>query len=33
LEIVGFETPKSCVATPTMAGPRPSRSTIPRRIG
>src|SRR4029453_2455507 len=28
-----FETPKSRVATPTVAGPRASRSTIPRRIG
>src|SRR6266545_4387120 len=32
-EIVGFETPKPRVATPTVAGPRARRSTIPRRIG
>src|SRR5215211_1793747 len=32
-EIVGFETPKPPVTTPTVAGPRARRSTIPRRIG
>src|SRR5215217_2948077 len=32
-EIAGFETPKSAVAAPTVAGPLASRSTIPRRIG
>src|SRR5215211_5766493 len=31
--IAGFETPKPCVASPTVAGPAASRSTIPRRIG
>src|SRR5262245_11165713 len=33
LEIVGFDTPKPPVASPIVAGPRPRRSTIPRRIG
>src|SRR5262245_423846 len=33
LEIVGFETPNPLVAAPIVAGPAPSRSTIPRRIG
>src|SRR5829696_1651745 len=33
LEIAGFDTPKPAVASPTVAGPAASRSTIPRRIG
>ena len=31
--IAGFETPKPAVASPTVAGPSASRSTMPRRIG
>jgi hypothetical protein len=32
-EIVGFETPRPAVASPTVAVPALSRSTISRRIG
>src|SRR6266498_2922488 len=31
--MAGFDTLKSRVAVPTVAGPRASRSTMPRRIG
>src|SRR5918995_579062 len=32
-EIVGFETPRSWLASPTVAAPALSRSTMPRRMG
>src|SRR4051794_14751596 len=33
LVIAGLETPKPSVASPTVAGPAASRSTMPRRMG
>src|SRR4051794_8007629 len=33
LEMAGFETPNPLVASPTVAGPEASLSTMPRRIG